>query len=99
MQGKAVKLKCESTDNPPPANYKITKVGSADQIKDFDCGITYVMEAHMLTHAMSSAEEGGYKCITQDATGTHSEESEVLRLVLKSKFSCVCLFNNCFPYN
>ena len=94
MQGKAVTLKCESSDNPPPVKYKIIKVGAAGEIKSFEQGTG--MQARVLTSAMSSAEEGEYKCVVQNAGGTPSQESEALRLTLKSKLSCVCLFNNFF---
>ena len=78
MQGKTFKLECESNDNPPPVKYNIIKVGAAGEIKSFPQRINLFQ--------MSSNEEGEYKCVTENARGTTSQESEAIRVALKSKF-------------
>ena len=84
MQGKTFKLECESNDNPPPVKYNIIKVGAAGEIKSFEQGTG--MQARVLTSAMSSVEEGEYKCVTENTRGTTSQESEAIRVALKNKF-------------
>ena len=89
MAGKTVKLRCQSSDNPPPAQYKIVYSRLGKVLRTFK---QMNMDDYKLTVCFNSINVGEYKCVTQNSGCVKSDESDALSLTVQCKCSCVCLF-------